>query len=112
MALGDITARWSEIEACKEGIFGLLTYTKLRPCRDLCRSYLNEKEEELVQHILCDCPALQGLRRQCLGRHSFKNAVPLMNLLKFVLVSLTRYSRIHTGLDSKEYKVSKWRVTN
>ena len=59
------------------------------PRNDLCRSCFDEEEEESVQHLLCDCPALQGRRLQCLGSRSFDNLeclsdVPLMNLLRFV----------------------------
>ena len=36
------------------------------PRNDLHRSCLDEEEEESVQHLLCDCPALQGSRLQCL----------------------------------------------
>ena len=55
------------------------------PRNDLCRSCLDEKEKESVQHLLYDCSALQERRLQCLGRRSFNNLecfsdVPLMNL--------------------------------
>ena len=58
------------------------------PRNDLFRSCL-DNEEESVQHLLCDCPVLQGRRLQCLGRLSFENLeclsdVPLMNLLRIV----------------------------
>ena len=57
------------------------------PQNDLFRSCLDE--EESVQHLICDCPALQGRRLQCLGRHSFSNLeclndVPLMGLLRLI----------------------------
>ena len=53
------------------------------PRNDSCRSCLDEGEEESVEHLLCDCPVLQGRRIQCLGKRSFNNLeylsdVPLM----------------------------------
>ena len=70
-------------------MIGLLSERFGYPRNDLCRSCLDEEEEESVQHLLCDCPALQGRRLQCLRTHSFDileclSDVPLMNLLKFV----------------------------
>ena len=56
---------------------------------DLCRSYLEEEEEESAQHILCYYPALQERRLQCHDRRHFNNLeclsdVPLICLLRFV----------------------------
>ena len=37
------------------------------PYNDFCRSCLDEEEEETVEHLLCHCPALTGIRATELG---------------------------------------------
>lgn len=34
---------------------------------------LNKEDSESVQYLLCNCPALQGRRLQCLGKNNFHN---------------------------------------
>lgn len=36
-------------------------------------SCLDEKEEESIEHLLCECPVLRGGRLQLLGMHSFQD---------------------------------------
>ena len=54
-ALHEFATRWSTINTCRKDA-ERMGY----PRNDLCMSCLDE-EEELVQHLLCDCPASQGL---------------------------------------------------
>lgn len=59
------------------------------PHHDFCRSCRDEEEIETVQHLLCDCPALQGKRLKHLGNTFLAelnnvSKTPLMNLYNFI----------------------------
>lgn len=61
------------------------------PENDFCKNCFDEKLEESIQYLLCDCPALSEGRQQFLGMFSFSDLeclkdVRLINLLKFVKI--------------------------
>ncbi|KAL7739832.1 hypothetical protein ACLKA6_003274 [Drosophila palustris] len=50
------------------------------PYQDFCRSCGDEEEMESVQHLLCDCPALQRRRNRFLGKPFFVDLGSLANV--------------------------------
>ncbi|KAL7726004.1 hypothetical protein ACLKA6_005752 [Drosophila palustris] len=50
------------------------------PYQDFCRSCGDEEEMESVQHLLCDCPALQRRRKRFLGKPFFVDLGSLANV--------------------------------
>ncbi|KAL7725810.1 hypothetical protein ACLKA6_017640 [Drosophila palustris] len=50
------------------------------PCQDFCRSCGDVEEMESVQHLLCDCPALQRRRNRFLGKPFFVDLGSLANV--------------------------------
>lgn len=59
------------------------------PHQDFCRSCRDEEEVESVQHLLCECPALQNRRHRFLGDRWFEDLgmlanVPLVGLAGFI----------------------------
>lgn len=69
------------------------------PENDFCKNCFDEKLEESIQYLLCDCPALSEGRQQFLGMFSFSD----LECLKFEMKCLKFYNiGNHNGIRASE----------
>lgn len=66
------------------------------PIYDFCKSFLDNDEEESVQHLLCDCSLLLGRKLHLIAMYHFRDleCLPLINLMRFVRVTAFKLSNL------------------